>query len=124
MADLTNHAKNLLARALCGRLPTLPGAVWAALGTGGSDAGGITGEPAGTGYARQRVTFTGTGAQRNVEALRFTFTGSAGSLSHLGLFDAATGGNPLTWGPLSQAVTVAGPGTVTIATDALTVTPE
>jgi len=124
MTDLTDHAKNLLARALCGRLPTLPTAAWAALGTGGADATGITGEPAGTGYARQRVTFTGTGAQRNVEALRFTFTGAAGTVSHLGLFDAATGGNPLTWSALNAPVTVAGAGTVTIAVDALSVTPE
>lgn len=124
MTDLTDYAKNLLARALCGRLPTLPGAVWAALGTGGSDAAGIAGEPAGTGYARQRVTFTGTGPQRNVEALRFTFTGAAGTLSHMGLCDAASGGNPLTWSALNQPVTVAGPGTVTIAIDALTITPE
>jgi hypothetical protein len=124
MTDLTDHAKNLLARALCARVPALPSAVWAALGTGGADATGVTGEPAGTGYARQRATFTGTGTQRNVEALRFTFTGAAGTMSHLGLFDAATGGNPLTWSALNQPVTVAGPGTVTIAVDALTVTPE
>jgi hypothetical protein len=124
MTDLTDYAKNLLGRALCGRVPSLPATVWAALGTGGSDAAGLTGEPAGTGYARQRVTFSGTGAQRNVEALRFTFTGAAGSVSHIGLFDAAAGGNPLTWGPLNNAVTVAGPGTVTVAADALTITPE
>jgi hypothetical protein len=124
MTDLTDHAKNLLARALCGRVPALPTAVWAALGTAGTDAGGVTGEPAGTGYARQRVTFTGTGQQRNLEAVRFTFTGAAGTLTHLGLFDAATGGNPLTHGALSAAVTVAGPGTVTINIDGLTVTPE
>ena len=124
MTDLTDYAKNLLARALCARVPALPTAVWAGLGTGGSDATGITGEPAGTGYARQRVTFTGTGVQRNVEALRFTFTTAAGTMSHLGLFDAATGGNPLSWGSLNQAVTVGGPGPVTIAVDALTVTPE
>lgn len=124
MTDLTDHAKNLLARAICGRVPVLPSAIWAALGTGGSDATGITGEPAGTGYARQRVTFTGTGAQRNVGALSFSFTGAAGTLSHLGLFDAASGGNPLTWAPLSVPVTVAGPGTVTVAADSLTVTPE
>lgn len=124
MTDLTDYAKNLLGRALCGRVPALPTAVWAALGTGGADATGITGEPAGTGYARQRVTFTGTGPQRNVEAVRFTFTAAAGTLSHLGLFDAATGGNALTWSALSSPVTVAGPGTITVATDALTVTPE
>ena len=124
MTDLTDHAKNLLARALCGRLPTLPTAAWAAIGTGGTDAAGISGEPAGTGYARQRVTFTGTGQQRNVEAIRFTFTAAAGTMSHIGLYDAATGGNPLTWSALASPVTVAGPGTVTIAVDALTVTPE
>jgi len=124
MTDLSDYAKNLLGRALCGRLPTLPAAVWAGLGTGGSDATGLTGEPSGTGYARQRVTFTGTGPQRNLSAFSFTFTGAAGTLSHLGLFDAATGGNPLTWGVLSSPVTVGGPGTVTVAVDALTVTPE
>jgi len=124
MTDLTDHAKNLLARALCARVPAMPSTVWAALGTGGADASGVTGEPAGTGYARQRVTFTGTGVQRNVEALRFTFAAAAGSMSHLGLFDAATGGNPLTWSALNQVVTVGGPGTVTIAVDALTVTPD
>ena len=124
MTDLTDYAKNLLARALCARVPALPTAVWAALGTGGSDATGITGEPAGNGYARQRVTFTGSGAQRNAAAFSFTFTGAAGTLSHLGLYDAATGGNPLTWATLSSSVSVAGPGTVTLAVDALTVTPE
>jgi hypothetical protein len=124
MTDLTDHAKNLLARALCGRLPSLPAAIYAGLGTGGADATGVTGEPAGTGYARQRVTFTGTGAQRNLAAVSFTFTTAAGTVSHLGLFDAATGGNPLTWAPLSAPVTVSGPGTVTIAADVLTVTPE
>ena len=41
MTDLTDHAKNLLARALCGRVPGLPAAVWAGLGTGGADATGL-----------------------------------------------------------------------------------
>ena len=123
MTDLTDHAKNLLARALCGRSPTLPSAAWAALGTAGADATGVTGEPAGHGYARQRVSFTGTGAQRNVAAITFTLTTSIGTVSHLGLFDAPTGGNPLTWAPLSAPVSVAGPGTITIAADALTITP-
>ncbi len=124
MTDLTDYAKNLLARAICARVPALPTAVWAGLGTGGSDATGVTGEPAGTGYARQRVTFTGTGQQRNAAAFTFTFTAAAGSLTHLGLFDAATGGNPLTWAPLSSPVSIPGPGTVTVAADALTITPE
>lgn len=124
MSDLTDYAKNLLGRALCARQPALPTQAWAALGTAGTDAAGVTGEPAGTGYARQRVTFTGTGPQRNLEVIRFTFTAAAGTLSHLGLFDAATGGNPLTQGTMSGPVVVNGPGTVTINVDNLSITPE
>jgi hypothetical protein len=124
MTDLTDYAKNLLGRALCARLPTLPTGVWAALGTGGTDAAGLTGEAAGSGYARQRATFTGTGPQRNAEAIRFTFTGAVGTLTHIGLYDAVSGGNPLTWSALTTPVSVAGPGVVTLTGNALSVTPE
>jgi len=114
MSSLTDYAKNILTRALCGRSPHLPTAVFLALGTGGSDPTGVTGEPAGSGYARQRVRFTGLGVQQNAEAVRFTFTVQAGVFSHVGLYDAAGGGNPLTWSPLASTVAVDGPGTVTI----------
>ncbi|WP_135468720.1 phage tail fiber protein [Crenalkalicoccus roseus] len=124
MPDLTDYAKNLLGRALCGRLPALPAQVFLALGTGGSDTTGLVGEPAGSGYARQRVSFSGTGAQLNVDAIRFTFTAAAGTLTHAGLFDAATGGNPLTWGPLAQAVTVGSAGTVTVNPGSLVIAPS
>ncbi|MBX6743821.1 MAG: hypothetical protein IRY87_17435 [Acetobacteraceae bacterium] len=123
MPDLTDYAKNLLGRALCARAPALPSQVFLGLGTGGSDATGLTGEPTGNGYARQRVTFSGTGAQQNTDAIRFTFTAASGTLTHVGLFDAPTGGNPLTWSALDQAVTVAGPGTVTINPAGLVLSP-
>ena len=45
MTALTDYAKNLLARSLIGRQPALPTAVWVGLGTGGTDAAGLTGEP-------------------------------------------------------------------------------
>lgn len=124
MADLTDYAKNLLGRALCARQPALPAQVFLGLGTGGSDPTGLVGEPTGNGYARQRVTFSGTGAQANTDAVRFTFTAAAGTLSHVGLFDAATGGNALTWGPLAQVAAVTGSGTVTINAGGLTLTPN
>ena len=120
MPILTDYARNMLNRALCGRAPALPSAIYVALGTGGG-ASGMTGEPAGNGYARQRITFTGTGLQRNVEVIRFTFTAAAGTLTHIGLYDAATGGNPLVYGPMAASAAVVGPGTVTIAAEALTV---
>jgi hypothetical protein len=122
MSNLTDFARNMLGRTLCGRLPAQPNSVFCALGTGGTTATGVTGEPVGNGYARQRVTFTGTGVQSNAEAIRFTFTGAVGTLTHIGLFDAASGGNALTWSPLSASVSVAGPGTATVNPGGLTIT--
>lgn len=120
MTDLTDYARNMLGRALCGRLPVLPSAVYLGLGTG-ADAQGLHGEPASKGYTRQKVTFNGTGQQRSSEPLNFVFQSAIGRLSHLGLFDAAYGGNPLFAAPLSQPVDLTGPGTVTIAATSLTV---
>lgn len=120
MTTLTDYARNILARAIAARSPVLPTQAFAGLGTGGTAAAGLTGEPTGAGYARQRVTFTGTGAQSNAEALRFVFTGAVGTLTHVGLFDAASGGNPLAFVALPQAAAMTGPGTVTIATGSLT----
>ena len=122
MPDLTDYAKNLLGRALCGRLPALPGQVYLALGTGGSDATGLAGEPAGNGYARQRVTFSGSGPQQNTDAVVFTFSAAPGTLPHCGLFDAAAGGNPLTWSTLSSPANVSGAGTVTVSAAGLVIT--
>ena len=124
MPDLTDYAKNLLGRALCARSPALPSQVFLGLGTGGGDPTGLTGEPVGNGYARQKVTFSGTGAQQNTDAVRFTFTAAAGTLTHVGLFDAASGGNPLTWSALASAAAVTGAGTVTINAAGLVLTPN
>ncbi len=119
MPALTDYARNLAARALVGRQPALPNVAFIALGTSATAAAGLAGEPAGNGYARARATFTGTGAQRNAEALRFAFTAPTGTFTHLAIYDAATGGNPIAYAPLAAAVVVTGPGTVTIAADAL-----
>ncbi|HWX51455.1 MAG TPA: hypothetical protein VNZ61_25705 [Roseomonas sp.] len=120
MPILTDYARNLLGRALCGRNPALPTAIYVALGTGGGTTG-LTGEPAGNGYARQRITFTGNGMQRNTEVARFVFNTAVGTLTHVGLYDAASGGNPLAYGLLAQSANISGPGTVTIAAEALTI---
>lgn len=124
MSDLTDYARNLLARAICARGPALPSTIYAALGTGGTAAAGLTGEPVGNGYARQRVTFTGTGAQRNAEALRFVFSASVGTLTHVGLYDATSGGNPLLVSTMTAPVAMTGAGTVTLAAETLVVNPS
>lgn len=121
MTSMTDYAKNLLGRAVVGRRPALPAAVFIALGTGGSDVSGVSGEPAGTGYARQAVTFFGTGLQYNVSQVRFNFTSAPGTLTHIGVFDALTAGNPLLWAPLATPVTLTVPGIVNIPVNSLSV---
>lgn len=128
MPTLTDYARNMLARALCARSPSLPSTVYLALGTGAT-AAGLSGEPVGNGYTRQRVTFTGTGLQRNADVIRFVFNASFTvngvattlNLTHLCLYDAVSGGNPLAYGSLAQPAAITGPGTVTVAANALTI---
>ncbi|MEN9498902.1 MAG: hypothetical protein RIS83_721 [Pseudomonadota bacterium] len=124
MTSLTDYAKNLLARSLVGRRPALPSAAYAALGTGGSDATGVIGEPTGSGYARQLVSFTGTGTQTNAAVIRFNFTSGPGTLTHIGLFDAASAGNALSWAPLATPVTLTVAGSISIPIQSLSVLPD
>ncbi len=121
MTSMTDYTKNLLGRSVVGRRPALPSAVFIALGTGGSDATGISGEPTGTGYARQAVVFFGTVLQYNVSQVRFTFTSAPGTLTHIGVFDALTAGNPLLWAPLATPVTLTVPGIVNIPVNSMSV---
>ncbi len=123
MSNITTYAQDLLGRALCGRAPAMPTQVYLGLGTGGADATGVVGEPSGNGYARQRVIFSGTGAQQNSNTVTFTFTAAVGTLAYAGMFDAATGGNALTWSALAQSVTVSGAGTVSINPAGLSLSP-
>lgn len=121
MTTLSDYAKDLLARALCARQPALPTNVYVALGTGGSDATGVTGEPTAGGYARKPVSFTGTGAQQNAAQIEFAFSAAVGTLSHIGLFDAVAGGNALSWAALPTPATLNGAGVVTIPAGSLSV---
>lgn len=121
MTSMTDYAKNMLGRTVAGRRPAQPSAVFIALGTGGSDATGLTGEPTGTGYARQSATFFGTGMQYNISQVRFSFTTPPGTLTHLGVFDAQASGNPLLWAPLATPVTLTVPGIVNIPVSSLNI---
>lgn len=94
---------------------TRPGNVYIALFTGApSDAGGGT-EVSGGSYARVAVA-TGAssewdassgGATANTSAITFpTASASWGTITHVGLFDAASGGNLLFHGALSSSKVV------------------
>lgn len=75
-----------------------------------SDSGGGT-ELSGSGYAREAVTFaaatSGAGTTSNSGAVVFTADGGDwGSVTHMGIHDATSGGNLLWHGALAAAKTV------------------
>lgn len=88
--------------------PTRPSAIYVALGTGSSSTG-LTGEPSGNGYARQSATFDAAAnrATSNASLIEFgpNTTANWGTLSHMGIYDASTGGNCLWAGSMSAAKT-------------------
>lgn len=75
-----------------------------------SDAGGGT-EVSGSGYAREPVAFaaatSGTGTTSNTGLVSFTASGGNwGSITHIGIHDAASAGNLLWHGSLAAAKNV------------------
>jgi len=112
MSALSDHAENLLLNWLMTTgTATRPTSWYVALYTAApSDAGGGT-EVSGSGYTRQSVswgTATGTGGTTdNSGAVSFTASGgSFGTVTHIGIFDASTGGNLLWHGALTASKTV------------------
>lgn len=101
----------LLDHVLGGGDYTRPATVYIALYTAApSDSGGGT-ECSGGSYARKSVTNDATnwpaasgGAKSNGVAITFvTATGSWGTVTHFGIFDASSGGNLLRWGALGTS---------------------
>lgn len=113
MAALSDHAENLLLNWLMTTdSVTRPTAWYVGLYTAApSDSGGGT-EVSGNGYARQSATWgtaSGTGGTTDNEA-NITFTASGGdwgTITHIGIHDAASGGNLLWHGAMSASKTIA-----------------
>ena len=87
---------------------TAPSTLYVALYTATpNDAGGGT-ELSGSGYTRKSAAFTTSGATTsNSGAVEYdTATGSWGTITHIGVFDAATSGNLLAYGTLSASKAV------------------
>lgn len=105
MANLSNYLENLLAKfAFTAQAAPRP-TTWhvALFSTAPSDAGGGT-ELTGGGYARQSATFTVTdNLVANAAELNFVSTADWPNITHVGVFDAATGGNLLLHGALASA---------------------
>jgi len=111
MSALSDYAENkLLDHILSTTAFTAPAAVYLGLSTGsfGDDNSGT--ELTGNNYSRVAVTFdsAASGTADNASAIEFAAaTGSWGSISHFGLFDASSGGNLLIHGAFTAAKTIA-----------------
>ena len=92
---------------LTGGAATRPTAWYLALYTAapGEAGGGTEVTTVGTAYARQSAAFTVTGdTASNTAAIEFpTATATYGTVSHVGVFDAATGGNLIAYATLSAS---------------------
>ncbi len=89
---------------------TMPTTVYVGLSTGSFNDDNSGTELSGSGYARQTIAFNAasSGTADNSGAVDFpAATGSWGTVSHFGLFDASTGGNLLIHGALTASKAVA-----------------
>lgn len=121
MAALSDYAEKLLLDFLMtSGTATRPTAWYVALYTAApSDSGGGT-EVSTGGYARQSVAFNAAsspgGTTSNSGEVSFTATGADyGTVTHMGIFDASSGGNLLWHGALTASKTVADGDTLTFA---------
>lgn len=128
MSALSDYAEKLaLDWMMTTGAATRPTAWYVALYTAApSDAGGGT-EVAGNGYSRQAATFAAAsspgGTTNNTGALSYTASGGDwGTVTHLGIFTAATGGNLLWYGSLSAPRIVNDGDTLSFAVGAVALT--
>ena len=108
---------------------TMP-SVWVGLFTAApTDAGGGT-EVTGGSYARKSTagadwSVAAAGSSNNANPITFvTATGSWGTVTHFGLFDAASAGNLLRWAALGTSKTIGNGDTASFASGQLVVTED
>jgi|TARA_R110000803_G_scaffold208456_1_gene277137 hypothetical protein len=108
--SFTNHLETeILDHVFGGAAYTAPSNVYLGLYTATpNDAGGGT-ELSGSGYARQAMAMSVSGnTATNSAAEEFaTATGSWGTITHVGVFDAASSGNLMAYGALSASKAIA-----------------
>jgi hypothetical protein len=111
MSALSNYAENKVLDHILGTTAfTAPSAVYLGLATQSFTDANSSVELTGNNYSRVAVTFddAASGTADNTSAIEFAAaTGSWGSVSHFGLFDASSGGNLLIHGAFTAAKTIA-----------------
>jgi hypothetical protein len=87
---------------------TAPSTLYLSLHTANPDEDGSGAEVSGGGYARQTVAFTTSGnTTSNTAAVEYpTATADFGTVTHVGVYDAATAGNLLCYAALTSSKTI------------------
>jgi hypothetical protein len=88
-----------------GNAYSAPATIYLGLFTSNPDEDGSGTEISGSGYARKSVAFTVSGnTASNSAAVEFdTATGSWGTITHVGIFDASTSGNLMAYAALTAS---------------------
>lgn len=128
MAALSDHAENLLLNFLMTTGTATRPTNWylALYSAAPSDSGGGT-EISGSGYSRQSVSWdaaSGTGGTTSNSG-NVTFTasgGNFGNVTHIGIFDASSGGNLLWHGAMAAAKQVNSGDSIQFATGSIDLT--
>jgi hypothetical protein len=113
MGSFTDYWENEILDHMFGKGNYAPPTIHVGLSTADplDDASGLS-EPCGNGYARAQTSASdwnsaSGGSLENANEITFAqATGSWGTITHFALFDAATGGNMLANGALSQSNTI------------------
>ena len=126
MSAMSDYLENeILDHILRNSAYTPASTVYIGLSTGSFADGNSGTELSGSAYARQSIAFDAAsgGTTDNTSAIDFpTATGSWGTVSHWGLFDAATSGNLLIHGAFSASKAVASGDILRIAAGELDIT--
>ena len=128
MAEMSNYLENAVVNAVLRNTSyTSPSAVYVGLYTDDPGEGSTGTEVSGGSYARTAVTFgaPSNGVSTNSASVTFpTATGTWGTVTHIGILDAATSGNLLYYTPLDASKSIASGDVFTISTGNLSVTME
>jgi len=107
--SFSNYLENkVLGHVFGGAAYTAPSTCYLALFTSNPNEDGSGTEVSGGGYARQSVAFTvSRNTASNSAAVEYaTATASYGTVTHVGVYDASTGGNLLVYAALTSSKTI------------------
>ncbi|WP_416045951.1 hypothetical protein [Priestia megaterium] len=126
MTAMSNYLENVLINAtLRGQTYTAPTTVYLALYTSNPTDSATGTEVVDGGYVRQIISFgtPSNGASSNGSDVIFPIaTASWGTVTHIAIFDADTGGNLLYYGALTASKTIASGDQLKVAAGDITVT--